>query len=290
MRRNLQQFVVAIACLWPSILAAQTGLEVSYGNAGVAHLSYNGVVLEDLNQTPSDTFHIWHMKVSDLSGNVLSGSQFDWGEANSGRVWNPETNTWTYSFVWGTISVQFVQSGDSLNMNVTTQNFANSGVVFDGATIYPLALHFPQLPAGFTDPSYEHLAFNTTGPSVTLADFGSGEVSAVLTDASKPLYTGFEPAGNGNNYFPIISGTAIDSMASFYPHNDRPVPPRRDRFLHRISSICSVRHAFIEHRCRRLSELGADLAGTAAMERSPDYRNRFSRQFRGINTQSAARL
>ncbi len=229
MRRNLYLFVIALVCSPAFPLSAQTpgstGLSVSYGVSGIGQLSYNGVVLEDVSQNPSDAFHIWHMKVSDLSGNVLSGGQFDWGESNNGRAWNPATSTWTYSFIWGQIAVQFTQSGNTLNMNVTTQNFTNSGVIFDGATIYPFVLRFPQLPIGFTNPSYEHLAFNTTGPSVTLADFGSGEVASVLSDASKPLYTGFEPAGNGNNYYPVISGTALDDMATFFPHNDRPVLP-----------------------------------------------------------------
>ena len=96
-------------------------------------------------------------------------------------------------------------------------------MTFQGAVIYPFAIHFPRLPNGFGDSSYEHLAFNTTGPSVTLADYGFGQAAAVLSDARRPLYTGFEPAGPPNTYSPIISGTALDNMATFFPRNDRPV-------------------------------------------------------------------
>jgi hypothetical protein len=110
-------------------------------------------------------------------------------------------------------------------MNVTAVNLAGSGVIFDGANIYPLVLHFPQLPAGFGNAAYEQLAFNTTGPSVTVADFGKGEVVDAFANAAKPLYTGYQPAGPANAYYPIISGTAIDSMATFFPVNDRPVTP-----------------------------------------------------------------
>ena len=210
---------------------SNSGLNVTYGSKGIQQLTYNGVVLEDLNAFPADAFHIWHMKATDSQGNVLTSGQYGWGENNNGRNWNASSHTWTYPFIWGSISVQFSQSGNALNIAVTTTNNANSGITFDGANIFPFVLHFPQLPNNFVNPAYEQLAFNTTGPSVTLADYGQGEVAAVSLDASKPLYTGFQPAGNGNNYFPIISGTAIDSMANFYPHNDRPIAPgQTDRF------------------------------------------------------------
>ena len=202
-----------------------SGLQISYGSEGIQQLSYNGAVLADTLSHPADGFHIWHMKVTDSDGNVVTGSQYDWGEANNGRSWNAENRTWTYSFAWGFIAVELVQAGDTLNMNVTTHNNSDSGIVFDGAVIYPMVLRFPQLPLGFSNPGWEHLAFNTNGPSVTMADFGAGEVASVVTDATKALYSGFEPAGTENAYTPIISGTGLDGMATFFPRNDRPVPP-----------------------------------------------------------------
>lgn len=206
-------------------LPAQSDLKITYGSSGIQQLSYAGVVLEDLSKYPSDAFHIWHMKMTDLSGNVLRNGQYGWGETNNGRSWNSADNTWTYSFSWGSIRLQFVQNGNALNMNVTESNAANSGVILDGAVIYPFVLHFPQLPKNFTSAGYQQLAFNTTGPSVTVADYGSGQVTAVVPDAAKPLYSGFDPAGQGIAYFPIISGTPPDDLAAFQPHNDRPVMP-----------------------------------------------------------------
>ncbi len=202
---------------------AQSSLKVSFGAQGVQQLSYNGVMLEDLASNSSDAFHIWHMKVTDLSGNVISSD--GGGENNTGKRWDPASQTWIYSFAWGSISVQFVQRGDALDMKVTETNSANSGVVLDGAVIYPFALHFPRLPNGFNDASYPQLAFNTTAPSVTTADYGMGEVAAVFADATKPLYSGFQPTGQTLAYTPIISGTSLDGMATFQPHNDRPVAP-----------------------------------------------------------------
>ncbi|MDQ2711699.1 MAG: hypothetical protein M3Y72_01985 [Acidobacteriota bacterium] len=212
-------------------IEAASGLNVTYGNGGVQQLSYNGTLLEDSGAYPADAFHIWHMKATDLNGNLMSGGQYGWGETNNGRSWNPVNHTWTYRFVWGTIDVQFVQAGDTLNVRVATVNNPSSGIIFDGATIYPFVLRFPQLPLGFVNASYEHFAFNSTGPSVTVADFGMGEVAAVYADASKLLYTGYQPAGAPNTYFPIISGTSIDGMATFFPHQDRPVLPGQTDFF-----------------------------------------------------------
>lgn len=217
--------LAAGALLFTARSKAQSDLRITYGNEGLQTLTYKGVALEDVSQSPSDTFHIWHMKMTDLGGNGVSSGQYGWGENNSGRSWNPQSKTWTYTFTWGSISVQFAQAGNTLNMNVTERNSIGSGVILDGAVIFPLVLHLPRLPTGFYDASYPQLAFNTTGPSVTVADYGSGEIAAVVADARKPLYSGFQPSGQAYAYLPIISGTALDGMATFQPHNDRPVAP-----------------------------------------------------------------
>ena len=218
-------FLTSLLCTISFSAQAQSAVQVTFGSKGVERVDYNGNTLEDTNRFRDDVFHIGHMKLTDLSGKLLSGPQYDWGEVNNAKSWNPVTHAWTYSFRWGSINVQFVPDGNSLDMNVTAQNFSGSGVIFHGAVIYPLALHFPRLPAGFGDSSYEHFAFNTTGPSVTLADYGDGQVATVLADASKPLYTGFEPAGMPYAYYPVVSGTGLDNMATFFPRNDRPVAP-----------------------------------------------------------------
>jgi hypothetical protein len=206
-------------------------LEIHYGDKGIQQLTYNGVVLEDLAENPEDVFHIWHMKATDLTGKIKTGSQYGWGETNNGRSWNPDTKTWTYQFTWGSISLQFAQAGDALNMNVVEVNNPNSGIIFNGATIYPFVLHFPQLPVNFKDPQFEHLSSTNDPANIPVADFGKGAVAAIYQDASKPLYHGFEPAAGGTNYVPIISSTSMDSMAAFFPRIDRPVQPgQRDTF------------------------------------------------------------
>ncbi len=205
--------------------AAQSNLQIAYGAQGIQQISYRGVPLEDLAQTPADAFHIWHMKMTDLRGTVVTSGQYGWGETNNGRQWDASSKTWTYPFSWGSIKVQFQQSGDTLNMNVTETNSATSGMILDGASIFPFVLHFPSLPAGFTNAAYPQLSYNTTGPSALAADYGSGLVAAVVPSATKPVYSGFMPAGQVNAYTPLISTTTPDGLATFQPHVDRPVMP-----------------------------------------------------------------
>ena len=222
---RLINFLLFAIAFVPSCGYLQGQLSVTYGASGIQSLSYDAKPLEDLAASPSDAFHIWHMKLTDMTGNLLSGSSYGWGETNIGKSWNTATKSWTYLFVWGSVTVQFAQSGDTLNMMVTESNNANSNVILDGASIYPFVLHFPQLPAGFTNQGYPQLAFNTTGPSVTLANFGASEVAAIVPNANKPLYSGFLPAGGSNCYTAFISSTTPDGLATFQPQNDRPVQP-----------------------------------------------------------------
>ncbi|MGI4830960.1 MAG: hypothetical protein ACRYFU_22640, partial [Janthinobacterium lividum] len=202
--------------------AAAQGLQVSYGSKGVQTLSYNGLSLENTGVFSGDTFHIWHMKSTDLSGNVVSSGQYGWGENNNGESWNSQTNTETYSFSWGSISTQFVQSGNNLNIIVTETNYAGSGVIFDGADISPLALHFPIDPIGFS--GYTQYAVTTTDPAVSVADFGVGVVTSVIPNESQALYGGWRNLGT-NTYNPLMTGTPPDGLATFLPRNDLPLQP-----------------------------------------------------------------
>ncbi len=210
---------------------AQTGLQVNFGVNGLERMSYNGTLLENVKAVPADAFHIWHMRCTDLQGKPRTEGPYSWGEAATARHWDPATRAWTYTFPWGSLRATYVQHGDALDIVVDATNAAKSGVIFDGASLYPLALHFPTLPAGFGNTTFPQLAYNTTGPSVTVADYGKGEVVAVSPAAERPLYTGFFPADNGTAYTALISGTVPDGLATFQPHNQRPLRPgQSDRY------------------------------------------------------------
>lgn len=203
-------------------LQGQAGLQVTYGSKGLQTLTYRGTVLEDVGANRADSFHIWHMKATDASGNVLAGGQYKWGENNSGSSWDPQTLTETYRFSWGSIATQFVQTGDNLDVVVTETNNPGSGIVFDGAEIFPLALHFPADPAGFY--GYTQYAITSRGPGVSVADFGAGVVTAVLPNEALGMYGGWEALGN-STYAPMLTTTAPDGLATFLPRTDVPVQP-----------------------------------------------------------------
>jgi hypothetical protein len=212
--------LLALTAVVPVV--AQAPLQVTYGQNGVQTIAFQGQVLEDLGSNPADAFHIWHMKSTDLNGNAMSDGQYGWGESNSGVSWDPSSHTETYRFDWGSIATHFVQSGNNLDMVVTETNFAGSGIVFDGAEIYPLALHFPSDPSQFY--GYTQTVITTTGPGVSVADYGSGVVTSVIPDESAALYGGWKAAG-ANTYTPIMSASSPDGLATFLPHNDKPVQP-----------------------------------------------------------------
>ncbi len=212
-----------LACLlFLGVSAFAQNLSVTYGSKGVQTLSFGNTVLEDAGANPADLFHIWHMHSTDLQGNPISSGQYGWGESNNGESWNASTSTETYTFSWGSIATQFVQNGNTLNLIVTETNNAGSGIVFDGAEVYPFALHFPQDPAGFF--GYTQYVITTLEPGVSAADFGTGIVTSVIPNEAIAMYGGWKSAGT-NTYTPIMTSTAPDGLATFLPSNNVPVQP-----------------------------------------------------------------
>ncbi len=204
--------------------AVGQSLNVVYGAKGIQTLSYAGRSLADINAYPADAFHIYHMKCETLTGVPITSGQYGWGENNNGTSWNAATQTETYTFSWGSIAVQFIQTGDTLNLLVTESNNANSGVKFDGAEIFPLTFHFPQDPSGFQ--GYSQFLNTTTGPGVSAANYGTGAVTAVFPDESIAIHAGWKNLGT-NSYSPLMTTTSPDGLAAFLPHTDNPLAPGR---------------------------------------------------------------
>ena len=202
---------------------AESALKLSYGDAGVTRLEYNGAVLEDLQQFPADAFHIWHMRLTDLQGNVLT--QGGWGEDNLGKSWDAKNHSWTYNFAWGALAVHYETAGDDLLLDVSETNKAGSGVILQGASFYPVTLHFPSLPAGFGAANYPQISNNVDGPGVVVANLPLGAVATVVTDPRAPLFSGFQPTGATNAYSVLVSSTTPDGTASFARRYDRPLLP-----------------------------------------------------------------
>lgn len=225
--KRFHLWLAAALALQPSIAAtalAQARLQISYGNAGVQTVTFGGVVLEDLNRDPDDALHIWHMKSTDLQGRPLREGDYGWGEHNNGKHWDSATRTSTYTFAWGSISVRYEQSGNRLDIAVETKNRPDSGIIFDGATVYPLVLHLPEAARGST--ANLQLAANVNAPGATFLSYGQATVAAVDPDPKLPLYTGFAPEANkAHSYAAVVSTTTPDSVPTFFPRVDRPLRP-----------------------------------------------------------------
>ena len=218
---NYVNFTAAAA---PAVTPS-TALAVTYGANGIQTLAYAGVTLHDASTYPADVFHISHMKTTDLSGTVLHGAGLDYGETGVTKAWNVGTKTMLYTYAWGTVSVQFADTASKLDVITTLHVNTGANVILDGAEVHPFGAHFPSAPANFN--GYPVFAYEVNGPGVTIADYGTGKMAAVVLDATKPLYSGFDTvAGGGTTYYtPIISGTGPDNLASFYPHFERAVQP-----------------------------------------------------------------
>ena len=173
--------------------ASAQQLSVGFGERGLERLVYRGQVLEDLTRWPEDQFHIWHMKCFDLNGKPVTEGQYGWGENNRGRSWNSAAKTWKYTFDWGSIEVSYTQHGDALDIGVKEVNRAGSGVVLDGASIFPVALHLAG--RGATE---ARINDDQEAPGVTIEQWGADEVAVVVPDARGALYSGFQPGKEGS--------------------------------------------------------------------------------------------
>jgi hypothetical protein len=237
MTRNKVGFLLIVGAAVLVLAAAYffltpSDLVVTYGTAGIRTIAYRDSVLEDTSQYPDDSLHIGHMKVTDLSGQLVKGGQFVWGENNSGKRWDPSARTWTYAYPWGSIVVGFSQKGSELNMDVTESNNAHSGVIVDGASIVPFGLHFNQPPSGFGPGPFPRLNDNSAEPTVEAAEFGEATAVLVAASSDKPLYTGFMRTPQSTTYSVLISSTSPDGLATSQPHLDRPVMPGQiDHFV-----------------------------------------------------------
>ena len=114
-RRFAVLFVVGLCVLiFAHFAPAESSLQVSYGTQGVQRVVYQGNVLEDLGQSPGDAFHIWHMKMTDLSGQSWPPVRNAAGVRTKQRkkLESVRRIRWTYSVSRGGRSaVQFAADG-----------------------------------------------------------------------------------------------------------------------------------------------------------------------------------
>ena len=185
------------------------GLRVAYGIHGLEKLTWRGTVFADVNKYPNDAMHIWHMAAVGSNGKPRTGPKDGWGENNEGKSWDEASKTWTYRFVWGRIRVQYHQSGDELNVKVTEENDPDSGISFEGASVYPLVLHL----AGAQRAA--PLADNLTTPGITVLPFTAGTVTVTTPAERNQLYSGCEQSSADASHATcsiVVSSVIPDSM------------------------------------------------------------------------------
>ena len=111
----LQKSILLLALFLTGLLSgcnsSRAQLSVSFGEHGLKQLSYQGTVLESTDAFAADRFHVWHMKVTDLQGNIQKGPGDGWGENSTNKTWDSSAKKWTYQFDWGSISTQVCAGG-----------------------------------------------------------------------------------------------------------------------------------------------------------------------------------
>jgi hypothetical protein len=230
MSKSVARFLAVLALFTGGISAQSKALQIDYGAQGIQKLSYAGQTLEDLNRWPQDAFHVWHMEAYDLAGHPLTSGQFGWGEDHLSRAFDLPTKTWHYVFSWGSIVVAYQQSGDSLKVTITTTNAPRSGIVFDGATLYPLALHLSRVPSGFGEPGTSRMIDDIEEPPIVVADDEVSEITAFATDSAKPIYLGFQAVGKSLTYAAMVSSTEPDQYSQTKQPGRRLNPGQTDSF------------------------------------------------------------
>jgi hypothetical protein len=199
------------------------GLQTTYGNNGLATLTYNGVTLTDTGVNSNDAFNIYHYQT------LIGGVTADRYDTSAGltKSWDSANKILTWSYSWGSVKTAYTATSTRLNVVITVSN-TSSNTTINGLNIFPLCVRFPNFPAGYNtwDP---HANYNTDGPSVQIADYGTGVVDLCNDDVVKPLYTGFftisGDTASYKRYSVWVASTPLNSQPSNYPLFNRPIAP-----------------------------------------------------------------
>ena len=186
-------------------------------------------------------FYIGHMKATDLNGNHTSHrwASTAGAKVNNGRHWDlADTTSLDLQLQLGRHQ-RPVHPERFSKLDITTTVTNNSQLRHHrgwSCRVSPWCCIFPQpaRPAS-VQPNYPSGRVQHHGPQRHHGGLGKRRPGGppLHPDAGKPLYSGFWPAqsSGGVPYSPEISGTSPDGLATFQPHNDRPVSPgQNDRY------------------------------------------------------------
>jgi hypothetical protein len=193
---------------------AQSGVSLSFNNAGLSSLTYNGTSFLSYGD----------FRLNQVMFQNADGSTF-WGSTSSTVTVDSVAQTQTRNYSWGSIVTNYAASGNRLNLTITVKNLA-SGTI-QNIWINPLALHFPAAVQEYDGNT--PLLQNTRGmPAVQSMSYGSGVMVLAGDDVASPLMLGFPWALDkpANATFPLTLNTGVISMyPNSYPNIVRRIPP-----------------------------------------------------------------
>ena len=205
-------FGVCLCVLLSSLLcgaaARAASLQTTFGPQGLATLRYGDLVLADTNANPGDAFSLY-----DVDGAPVA------------REWDGASQTLTWKYRWGQVACKYIQRGDQLDLDISIDNQGDKTI--EGFNMFPLALRFPGFPKGY-DADTPHVNFNSDGPTVQSADFGSGIVTIINRDVNKTLCVGLltnHTTPQSARYDVYIGSAHLWYQPGNWPTFNRPIVP-----------------------------------------------------------------
>ncbi len=187
--------------------AATPSLQTTFDPNGLATLRYGALTLTDTGARGDDAFSLY-----DVDGAPIE------------KVWDARSQTLTFRYIWGEVACQYAQRGDQLDLDIAIVNRSDREV--GGFNMFPLGLTFSGFPKGY-DATTPHVRFNADGPSVQSADFGSGIVSVINRDVTKPLAVGLissNDTAQSFRYQVYVGSARLWYQPDNWPTYPRPVP------------------------------------------------------------------
>lgn len=204
--RTALSLCILLLCFFAGVPAKAQTLQTTFDANGLSTLIYNNVTLYSKSAGVGAEFYI--------GGNDYNPTS---------RSWNASTKTLTWSYPWGNVACKYITASPHLNMEIKVTNSSNSPR--SGVNIFPLAIKFPQIPAGF-DRGTPRASSNSEGPTVQTANYGSGNLTLVNQDVTGNLLVGFLSDANdpAPNYTIYVGSTPLWYGSDQWPQFDRTIP------------------------------------------------------------------
>ena len=211
---SLCVWLCVVLCCCYATAARASDLQVGFDDRGLATLRYGGLLLTDTAAHGQDAFWLY-----DVDGAPIE------------RAWDAPSRTLIWKYKWGNVACQYTQRGEQLDLDIS---IANRGAkTIEGFNIFPLALKFPSFPKGY-DAHTPHVNFNSDGPAVQSADFGSGIVTVINRDVKNTLAVGListNDTGQSFRYQVYVGSTRLWYQPDNWPTFHRPIAPgARDQY------------------------------------------------------------